>query len=609
MAFAPHAAATGINDVEDFVQQVYAHKAEQGFAAGVTRRVANLIALPVLAVLSVGVTGFVKWGALLACDRSSSTCGSVTQFLDGAGPPWTARKVIAIVQLCVFGVWWCMCALHLFPFVKQGRRMQKFYSEVLGIEDQDVFTEPWPSIVTRLWAVSVPSASMVSKGGGDGGIEGMDDNDADNEFLIGPAHRHQQHPREITKFTVSCETFAALVYTRLLRREHYWTALYTVNALRSWKLGSGPLDLSQSVVLFHALDVCCVQGVASPTFVSRGVLPGVLALRRRLWLCAAGLAVLLPFLLPFVACYAVLRHAQDVHAKRVQPRGFSHAAKWQCRQYGELTQCLDARLERAAKHASAYLSCFVQPVVAAVASVVVLVTGFALGVLLVLAVIDEDLLSAVVLGSHNLLWYAGMLGGAVTVGRMLAPSSNPLEGGGPDKAFAKLHAVMHYAEPGWTQCAGGSRTAAAIRHMFPVLAMDTAMEVLRALCAPITIAVLCSDTDRVRNFLNSIRGFSARHTVAGIVCRPAAQALGLQVSAADFLGGPSPSVSPSLGPTGGAFLASSREAHALQQKQHWSSTEFTDLQFAALPPPAKPNGSSRAKAVSATLDDDFLHVV
>lgn len=48
-------------DVDEFLRLLYSHKVDRGFAAGVAKRVANLVALPVLAVLSVSATGFVRW--------------------------------------------------------------------------------------------------------------------------------------------------------------------------------------------------------------------------------------------------------------------------------------------------------------------------------------------------------------------------------------------------------------------------------------------------------------------------------------------------------------------------------------------------------------------
>jgi hypothetical protein len=382
-----------------------------------------------------------------------------------------------------FGVWWALSAVYTVPYIRKGRAMRTFCADVLGLADEDVATESWPAIMKRLATVCGGCASTAP-------------------------------------------SLLAQMSTRLLRRENYWTALYACHSLRGWRLGPGPLDLSTSSILYHVLDTCCVQATAGPEFVATGRLLPVAVIQRRIWACAAVLVLALPFMLPFLVTRGVLKYMPEVHLHRTHPRGFSHAATWAMRDFNEPWLALETRRARAAGYAAAFLACFVQPVFHAVVTVLVMVARFALGLLILLAITDEDILGAVTVGSHNLLWCMGILTAVVA----LAPPTRISETDAGD-AFAKLSSAMHYTEPHWWTSPHGFSTSAAIRALCPLRLWDAAGEAAAMLLAPLTLVAATATSPRlVETLVDSIRSVSTRLDSVGVVCRPAAEAAGLHGS-------------------------------------------------------------------------------
>jgi hypothetical protein len=442
----------------------------------------------VLAVLSVGATGFVRWSDLLACGNLDSCKGlSLTHFLDGPVPPWTLRKVVAAMQLVFFGVWWCLSAAYTLPYVRRGLAMRRFCADTLGLADEDVATETLPAVMKRLATVC-------------GAAPG----------------------REVP--------LVAEMYTRFLRRENYWTALYTCNSLREWRLGPGPLDLSDTAILYLVLDTCCVQSITSPEFVTSGKLLPATTIRRRIWFCAAVLLVALPFMLPFLVTRGVLKYMPEVHLHRTHPRGFTHWATWTMRDFNEPWIALETRRARAANRVETYLNCFAQPVVHAVVGVVVMVARFALGLLIVLAVVDEDILGSITVGAHSLLWCMGVLTAVMALAPPTKTSDTDVDG-----AFAKMCGVFHFAEQPWLTAPHGFPTAAAIRRLFPLRILDAATEAAAIVAAPATLVAATANLRRIEALVASLRALSTRYeNDVGVVCRPAAEAVHLDAATRAF---------------------------------------------------------------------------
>lgn len=519
-------------DLDEFLHTLYRHKMEDGFWAGLARRVANLLALPVLGLVVVGAIGFVRWHELLTCSSSNDqghgahahACAELITYLDPMAAPWTPRKVFGMVQLVLFGVWWVMALVSLVPFVATDRAVALYCAQVLGLTDNEVATLPWPAIVRRLALVQAGSYGGACGRPGAGGTI---------EQEVG------QVPPPLTQ-----PASLAYILCRIFRAQNYWTALYATRALRTWRWGPGFLDLEHSRVLFVVLDWAVVADTARRDFVDRGpaALRSVSAVRGRVWAAAFGLAVAMPFVLPLFVCSFLLKSMQEVHAKQGHVRAFTHAAAWACRDFHEARSCLNARLARSMYYGVAYLGWFVQPVGRAVGSVLVLVAGVALGLLVGIGLVDEEILAGVTLGSHNLLWYMGVLTVVVAASQVLAP----VDGGGvfasPDNDSARAaydkffgrNAARHNPNPHWGWASRSSVNT--VRAMIPYKALGLVRELGGVLAAPLVLMMCTLTTTRVQCLVQCLASLTVHHLDLGHVCAPAAQAVGLAHLGPDALG-------------------------------------------------------------------------
>lgn len=382
---------------DEFLELLYRHKRENGFKAGLVHRVADLVALAVVTVLAVAIIGFVRWEDLAACRMASpsTSCGDLVDFMDSVSSPWTLRKVIAALQFSCLAAWWLVCALALVEFVSTGRKLRSFCATTLHLPDDKVATEPWSVMVRKLCG---PDA-----------------------FLD--------------------------VQMRLLRKDNFWITIYSSGMFNDWQLRHfNVLDTT----VFHAIMNFCVVGhTASREFIRSGKFPTPGAVRRRLCIISALILVLLPCIGPFLCVYYLFRHAEEMRSAHIQTRMFSFSARWLIREFNETADSLEWRLARAEEHTAKYLGCFANPVWQAVASKVVMVAGFALGILIFVALFDEGMLLSVSLFSHHLLWYMGALTLVIAGARHSAPSSPKNVDRDAAEAFEKMYKELHYSKHYW----------------------------------------------------------------------------------------------------------------------------------------------------------------
>ncbi|RYE98547.1 MAG: hypothetical protein EOO41_02250, partial [Methanobacteriota archaeon] len=169
------------------------------------------------------------------------------------------------------------------------------------------------------------------------------------------------------------------------------------------------------------------------------------------------LAVLWLLALPFVLCYATLvlgtQHLGDAYVSKdiMGPREWSVYARRIVREYNELPHVLERRLAAASKPTRKFLQAAVSPYAASVGRGLTVPTAVLLGLILVAGAVNEDLVLHVTWGGRNLVWYAAVLGGLLSVARGIIPTA----GGGfrnvraADVHLRQMAEHTHYLPSAW----------------------------------------------------------------------------------------------------------------------------------------------------------------
>jgi autophagy-related protein 9 len=420
-----------------FVKQVYAYFHRGGFRASLTHILGNLVVYAFTMALIVMVVLGIDWAALWAPnhghrhqDVAMYLRDPVRVLLQGPFSPWHVP-----VLMCLSAAWilWCWMAAVAVVSLRALTKMRRFYHQTLHL--RSLRGVAWPAVV---------DAMLGGAGSGDGGgpapvsrdtaspvdIDSLlaDDNDAIT--TVGSAQQPESLPgpssRPPANLLLSpCD----LVAQRIMRHDNFVIALY----------GSGLIDdggrVAWSQSLVWGLHVTLVDWMVSGPAVRADVLHTTVGaankLARRFRMLAAGSAVGVVLLLPFMALHLLLRASQDVHAKRETfgPRTWTTAALWACRGYNELPHWFAKRMGAAHGHARAYVNSAASPAVSEAAAVVsYLIAAVLTVVLAILAVATEA--DNLTLGGRTLVWYTAVLAGALATARQFVQDPTNMAGGG-----------------------------------------------------------------------------------------------------------------------------------------------------------------------------------
>lgn len=467
----PVSYSTVSRDVDEFLQRLYTQRVQNGMAAMTVMRVGNLVTIPAIGALVVLLVGFVQWDAITRCPSTLDGCGALSQYLDGWGPPWfTFRKLFMFSQIVAPAVWWLLHVLFLPVFFRVHGAVRDFYRRELDIDDGSIHEYSWEEVMTRL----VGDEPEI-KGG---------------------------------------------IVRRLARKDDFWSAVYRSDMLRPFLI-RGVTWSAESDILHRVLDMCLVNHVTSTQFVENGVLPPASNIRWGMVLLAVAMLVGLPFLLPFTVLHTLFRHLDELRRNQTTARARTSTSKtkYLLRTYNELPLEVDRRVSRATELAAEYLECFTYPLAHSVASMLLMVFGFAAGVLWCLALFDEAILLTVTIGRHNLLWYAGVTSVIVSVARgFVAKPGKDVISQAPEK-FAALVATTGYSAPDWQQASHREDVRAQVAALFP----NTLTKLLRELVAVILVPfqlLWVMNTVRIEGFRHRLGRVTIPDDVAGYVCQP-----------------------------------------------------------------------------------------
>ncbi|XP_014366292.2 autophagy-related protein 9A [Papilio machaon] len=196
-------------------------------------------------------------------------------------------------------------------------------------------------------------------------------------------------------------------------------------------------------------------------------------------------------------------------------RTWSLYARVTLRHFNELEHELRDRLNRAHKPATKYLASFSSPITTVVAKNIVFLSASVLGVLVVLSVYDEDVLTV-----EHVLTIITILGCVLAGARALIGEEERLGGGctGPargEELFVQVLGHVHYLPAAWRGRAHTKDVAAHFQQLFQFRAVYILFELLSPLLSPF---VLLSLRSRALDIVDFYRNFTVSVLGIGDVC-------------------------------------------------------------------------------------------
>nr|QNO58549.1 autophagy-related protein 9 [Heortia vitessoides] len=196
-------------------------------------------------------------------------------------------------------------------------------------------------------------------------------------------------------------------------------------------------------------------------------------------------------------------------------RTWSLYARITLRHFNELEHELRDRLHRAHKPATKYLASFTSPITTVIAKNIVFLSASVLGVLVVLSVYDEDVLTV-----EHVLTIITVLGCVLAGARALIGEEERLGGGcaGPgrgEELFIQVLGHVHYLPAAWRGRAHTKDVAAHFQQLFQFRAVYILFELLSPLLCPL---VLFSLRSRALDIVDFYRNFTVSVLGIGDVC-------------------------------------------------------------------------------------------
>lgn len=184
-------------------------------------------------------------------------------------------------------------------------------------------------------------------------------------------------------------------------------------------------------------------------------------------------------------------------------------AKLYLRHFNELDHELNARLNRAYRPASKYMSMFTSPMISIIAKKIAFISGSVFVVLVLLTCYDEDFLNV-----EHILLIMTIAGSIAAIGRSLVPDENLVWC--PESLFTAVLAHTHYRPDSWRNQAHTQ----AIRAQFSQLFQYRAVHVLEELLSPLlTPYILCFQLRyKSLDIVDFYRNFTIEVTGVGDIC-------------------------------------------------------------------------------------------
>lgn len=431
----------GVHSAECVLSDVYHYYWVRGLWRYVANEVGHFVLLTWLVLFCIFLGTCVNYAGLAAHGETaatSTTTSSLWQYVNFAN--FTSMNwffVTALVLYAFYSSW------RVIKFTRDLRRLlqvRRFYASHLHMDDFDLRTARWADVLERLTHVSEMDFAAFHTGTEVSRLHAA----VKNNFLVAAL---------ITKKENFFKKFLELGQFDFVFRWRNTEVLMLTRGLQ-WNI-----------------MYCIVNYFFDTEMRLRNVAPtneNIIRLRKRIAVLAVLNIVLLPFLVVFVALYAVFRYGEQFYKNpgSIGVRQWALSARWYFRDYNELPHVLDERLRVGARHAKIYTSQFASNALEGAARTFAFIVGSIVVWLLLISFLNERaLLTLDLTPGKALLWWITVLSSIWVVTRGVLQSQQVFY---PQEALEVVYKLTRRLPHHFLQQPGTRNTLTQFKQLFPL---------------------------------------------------------------------------------------------------------------------------------------------
>eukprot|EP00760_Papus_ankaliazontas_P037625 PhM_4_TR8623/c0_g1_i1/m.22079/K17907/ATG9; autophagy-related protein 9 len=393
-------------DLDSFYSQMYTYWSSRGLSCVIINAVSSLIRSITVLLILVLFVYLLNWEELVHCHAEA--CAKVPWMRSHSSRSAAFENRFLGLILFVLCVHFLLEILFSLRHVLTMRKCSRWFRTVLHLEDEDLAHTSW-SIVARA--------------------------------LTNANQRHG------TKYSVHTDD-ELLIAQRILRFENYLVWITADEELASTLFGSSRLTRPLEVAMIFLLRRCF--DTQRFRFLPRDVMIRVMTK----WCMWGGIVMLgsAPVILGYRALTAMLRYGVEVRTEpsKVTLRRWTTQAKWVCRDFNELPDVLESRLQEAYPVVGEFRTHLNNELYNSICRLVVFLASSVAAVAMVLSVVNAGLLTNVMLvGEFNLLWFMSIAIAIASAARACIIDGPAVTARNPHEALRRVQQWLHHRLAPW----------------------------------------------------------------------------------------------------------------------------------------------------------------
>ncbi|XP_028049857.1 autophagy-related protein 9A [Monomorium pharaonis] len=471
-----------IEDLDSFFTRMYHYHQQHGFVCMMLQEVLELLQFFFVVTFVTFLFHCVDYSKLYSGGGDGNDTSHKSDAIMCIGDCIKSISLFYWILLVVAIIFFILQLLKVLYHITQFWEIKMFFNTALKIADCELDNFTWHEVQKRVIEVQ-----------------------KEQEMCI--------HKRELTELDI---------YHRILRHKNYMVAMINKSLL--------PVRLKVPIIgeiifltrgLKYNMELLLFWGPWSPFENNWHLKEDYKKLNKRqelarslskniLWLGIVNFILFFPILL-WQILYTFFNYAETIKREPgvLAMRTWSLYGRLYLRHFNELDHEINARLSRAYRPASKYMSSFTSPIMTILAKQIAFITGSVLSVLLVVTLIYEPTFSM-----ERVVALMTMLGAVAAAAKAIVPDENLVWC--PETLLTAVLAHTHYRPDSWRGTAHTHTTRAQVAQLFQY----RAVHLLEELVSPfVTTYILCFRMrHRALEIVDFFRNFTIEVAGVGDVC-------------------------------------------------------------------------------------------